>query len=404
MRVTTSNAFEAGLDTLTRRQTELSEAQERLITGKRVNKASDDPAAAARAERALANINRSDASLRAVDASRSVMAQTESSLADAGDLMQEAREVMVAAGNASYSDAERAGLANRLKDIRSQLFAVANRTDGAGSYLFGGQGSTQPPFVETTTGVQFFGTLGEIQGEQDTALPLSTDGSGAWLSARSGNGIFVTSANPAVTGSWISGGSVTDTATYFATPPSDYSIDFTGPTTYDITRTQVDPPGAPAVVVAGATFTPGSAIQIDGLSVVVQGTPVAGDQFQVTPSTANLSIFDVLDQAVATLTTPNRTGAQVAQANGDNLRNIDAAMGNMLLSRSRAGDVLNRIDVETGRIGDQKLASQVERSAAEDLDLVAAVSDFKNQQTGYDAALKSYAMVQRLSLFQYLNG
>ena len=31
-----------------------------------------------------------------------------------------------------------------------------------------------------------------------------------------------------------------------------------------------------------------------------------------------------------------------------------------------------------------------------------AISKFQNMQTGYDAALKSYSMVQRLSLFEYL--
>jgi flagellar hook-associated protein 3 FlgL len=36
--------------------------------------------------------------------------------------------------------------------------------------------------------------------------------------------------------------------------------------------------------------------------------------------------------------------------------------------------------------------------------MVQAISSFQNQQTGYDAALKSYSMVQRISLFQYLNG
>jgi flagellar hook-associated protein 3 FlgL len=36
--------------------------------------------------------------------------------------------------------------------------------------------------------------------------------------------------------------------------------------------------------------------------------------------------------------------------------------------------------------------------------MVHAISDFQSRQTGYDAALKSYAMVQHLSLFQYVNG
>ena len=35
--------------------------------------------------------------------------------------------------------------------------------------------------------------------------------------------------------------------------------------------------------------------------------------------------------------------------------------------------------------------------------MVQAVSDFQNQQTGYDAALKVYSMVQRMSLFDYVS-
>ena len=35
--------------------------------------------------------------------------------------------------------------------------------------------------------------------------------------------------------------------------------------------------------------------------------------------------------------------------------------------------------------------------------MVEAISSFDSKQTGYDAALKSYSMVQRMSLFQYLN-
>jgi flagellar hook-associated protein 3 FlgL len=225
-----------------------------------------------------------------------------------------------------------------------------------------------------------------------------------WLNARTGNGIFETSAGSMVSSAWIDAGSVTDPTTFFATPPSDYAINFTSPTTYDIVRTQTTPPGAPATVVSGASFSSGAAIQIDGMSVSVRGSPAAGDQFQLKASTASLNAFAVFDRAASEMQAGFRTSAQITQDNSDNLRDIDSLMGNMQLSRSRAGDVLNRIDVETGRLGDQKLASQEERSNAEDLDIVEALSDFKNQQNGYDAALKSYSMVQRLTLFQYING
>ena len=98
-----------------------------------------------------------------------------------------------------------------------------------------------------------------------------------------------------------------------------------------------------------------------------------------------------------------RTRAQIAQGNTDALRDIDQSMAQLQSARAAAGEMLVRIDSETGRLADQKLASQTERSRAEDLDMVEAISKFQNQQTGYDAALKSYSMVQRLSLFQYLN-
>ncbi|MEN9467914.1 MAG: hypothetical protein RL081_1915, partial [Pseudomonadota bacterium] len=42
-------------------------------------------------------------------------------------------------------------------------------------------------------------------------------------------------------------------------------------------------------------------------------------------------------------------------------------------------------------------------SRAEDLDMIKGVADFQNQQTGYQAALQSYAQVQKLSLFNYIS-
>ena len=396
MRISTSNAYDATLATLQTRQTDLSAAQERLTSGKRVLKASDDPAAAARAERALAGVKRSETSQRAVEASRVAMTQTESAMGDATELLQQAREALVAAGDASYSDAERKVIGNQLRGIREQLFAVANRSDGAGSHLFAGQGAAQPPFVDVPGGVQFRGVTGQAHGE--AGLPLTADGAAAWLSAPTGNGVFETVAGTGVSGAWIDAGQVNDPS---ALTGANYTLQFNvsaGATTYAVLKN-----GAPTAVTA-APYVSGQAIPVDGMSVSVSGAPASGDTFQLLPSTATLGVFATLDKAVADLTTPSRTTAQRAQASGDNLRNVDAVMGAMRSARSQAGEALTRADNETTRLGAQKLIGQTERSNAEDLDMVQAISDFQNQQTGYDAALKSYSMVQRLSLFQYING
>lgn len=408
MRISSANAYDNTIDTLQRRQTDLSDLQTRLTSGKRVLKASDDPAAAARAERALAAEMRSETSQRSVDASQVIVSQTESALGDAGELLQQIRETLVASGNASYSDRERSQLAASLKGMRQQLLAVANRSDGAGSYLFGGQGSSQPPFIDKPAGVQFSGTSGRLQTDTDTELPLSTDGAATWLNASTGNGVFVTSSalnsvsGGEITAATVDVGSVSDPSALFPVPDTGYRIHFTSSSTYDIESYSLSS-GLTSYESTG-TYQSGVAIDLHGMSVTVSGAPTTGDQFNIEPSTPTLSVFDSIDQAIADLQTPNRTSAQRVQSTADSLRDIDSSMATLNLARTAAGGTLNRIDNETSRLATQKLNAQTTRSNAEDLDMVEAIADFQNQQTGYEAALKSYSMVQKMSLFQYLGG
>ena len=408
MRISTANSFTTGIDSLGRRQADLNDLQDQMTSGKRVAKASDDPAAAARAERAGASLGRTAATQRAVDASKVVMTQTESSLGDASTLLQRARELVVSAGNASYADSDRQSIAGELKLIRGQLLAIANQSDGAGTYLFAGQGSTQQPFVDASGGVQFASTGGQAQTAGSIALPLTTDGKAAWLSARTGNGSFVTSASAGVLNATIDNGRVSNPGDLTG---ATYTLQFSvaaGVTTYAVLKNGVAAPvkdaSGVASTVTAAPYVAGQSITVDGMTFAVNGTPANGDAFTAAGSTPTLSIFDTLDKAVANLALVGRTGSQVAQSNADTLRDLDGGLGALQAARANAGEVLNRIDSESDRLGAQTLASQTERSNAEDVDMVHAISDFQNKQSGYDAALKSYAMVQRLSLFQYLNG
>ncbi|MEY4564017.1 MAG: hypothetical protein RLZZ618_3294 [Pseudomonadota bacterium] len=397
MRISTANSYDGSLDTLMRRQSDLVNLQEQMSTSKKVNRASDDPAAAARAERALASEMHSKANQRGVDASLNAMTLSESAMSDAGELLQRARESLVKAGNASYTDAERKGLSEEIAGLRKQLLSVANRTDGAGTYLFGGQGSSQAPFVDTTAGVQFRGESGQTEAASGEALPLSVDGQTTWMRARSGNGVFETQATTSNGSAWIDGGRVTNPQQITG---SSYSLQFSvaaGVTTYSVLQD-----GNPTAI-AGASFTPGQAVEFDGVSVTITGRPANGDQFDLAASAPDQSVFDVLDRAIADLNTPSRTGSDMAQSTSTNLVAIDASMAQFQSMRSKVGETLNRIDNVTGRLADLTLSAQTERADAEGLDMVKAISEFQNKQTGYDAALKSYSMVQKISLFNYIS-
>lgn len=414
MRLSTANMFDASIATLQRRQEAMQDAQERLTTGKRVGKASDDPTAAARAERARTSIGQVDASQRALDASRNSMTLAESALGDANELMQQIRESLMAAGNASYSDDERKGLANKVEGLRNQLLAIANRQDGSGGYLFGGQGTTGTPFLDNPVqrdasgariggGVGFDGVGGTVTTGNIENYPMSVDGRLAWEQARSGNGTFETAAGTnALTGKspsgYIDSGRVTDPAQVTG---NSYSIVISGAapsqtyTVFDETQGHVP--------VASDNYSAGNTVKFAGMAMTISGAPVDGDTFTVKPATASLKVFDVLDRTIESLKKTGRTGTEVTQDNLVNLRDLDAVMGNLSNVRSQVGEQMNNLDGSESRLQTLKVYNQAEQSAAEDLDMTQGISDFQNQQTGYDAALKTYSMVQRMSLFQYLN-
>ena len=396
VRISTLNSYNTGVDVLQRRQAAMAESQEQLTSGKRVMRASDDPSAAARAERAIAAIARTDTARRAVGASESLMRESEGALADAVALLQSARETMVAAGNAGYSDAERKGLAEKIRAVRAQLLEVANRSDGAGTWVFGGQGAGAPPFVDAPGGVQYGATPGVLTTAE--GLQLSTDGRASWMSAPTGNGVFETRADAGVRGAWIGPGQVTDPAALTGdTYRIVFDVDAAGVTTYAVLQN-----GAPTAVTA-APYVSGQAIAIDGMAVQVTGVPADGDGFDLVPSAAANNPFAVLDAAATDLETAGRSGPQVAQTVSDALRDLDSVMVTMQAQRTAVGEALVRVDTETSRLDSQEIRAKTERSNAEDLDMVEALSEFQLRQTGYDAALKSYSMVQRLSLFDYLN-
>lgn len=402
MRLSTANLFDASIANLQRRQNALQAQQNQLTSGKRVAVASDDPTGAARAERALASIGRVEANQRALEASRNSMTLAESALGDANELLQQARETLISAGNASYSDPERQGLANKLKGIRDQLLAIANRPDGSGGYIFSGQGSASPPFLDQAGGVSYVGVAGTIETGNLDNFQLSVDGRGAWEQARSGNGSFVTEANPNALDpaqparGWIDSGRVTDPALLTG---QNYRIDISGTApaqTYSVTNLDT------GAGVAGGPFRPGQSIQFDGMAMAISGAPADGDNFSVTPATNDLKLFNVLDRAIEELNTPLRSAAQIQQSNTGRLRDVDAVMGNLQNVRSQVGERLNNLDGTESRLAALKQYSTEERSAAEDLDMVKGISEFQNQQTGYDTALKTYALVQRMSLFEYI--
>jgi flagellar hook-associated protein 3 FlgL len=409
-RVASAVSQQTSLTALMRRQQELVKTQEHVTSGKRILRASDDPAGAARAERALASQTRSEGLLRSLEASRHAMSQVESTVGDAVDLLQTARETVVQAGNGALGDSDRTLLADRLQQVRGQLLTLANADDGTGQFVFGGPGRDRAPFGDTGSGVDYLGTAGQSEGLLSESLPLAVDGQALWLQSRTGNGVFETRRDVG-TGStaWIDAGQVRDPAALALQDGQRYELTFDDASRYSVHLVADDGSRTPFPDASSHTHPFASGAPIDalpGMRVRISGTAQPGDRFTVAPSSPELSVFDALDRVIGALTT---TPAQPADAGhlaelvNHGLRDLDQVLGNFHAVRARAGETLNRLDGVDARTQDRILADQDVRSRAEDLDMAQGISEFTTRQSAYQAALQSYSMARKVSLFDYIS-
>lgn len=404
MRIATANSYDRTVSTLSQRQADLAAQQERISTGKRVQRASDDPVAAVLSEAASNRMRRAETDQRSIESARTSLSQAESALGEAGDLIQDVRELLVKAGNATYGSAEYKNLAQEIEGLRERLLGVANRQDSAGRTLFGGLGGAAQPFTEVygggSAGVQFQGLRGQEAAGGNT-LPQTFDGNAVFMRVPAGNGIFTVDLAAGNTGSVRTDiGSVSNPS---ALTGDAYQITFSdvggGAFEYSITNTTT---GTPVAGQSNVPYVAGAQIDFDGMRLQLDGAPQNGDSLNIQPATPT-DIFQVMQDAIDALR--SATGGQSAlllQSLGRSLTEIDAGLDRVLAARSQAGEWLNRADSLDSLLADRQVDDEAERSRLEDLDLIKGISDFQNQQTGLQAAMAAYSQVQKLSLFQYV--
>lgn len=393
-RVGTASMYESSVRNINSRQSNLVDLMDKITAGKRVLRASDDPVAAAQAERARTRLTRTESDQRALDAQRNLITHGESTLGEANTALQDFRDLLVNAGNGSFNQTSRDALVAQMTSLRDQLMTYANRKDSNGLPLFRGLDSSEKP----VQGYNFAGQAGQ-SGSGDNSIPNALDGAAAWMNVPTGNGVLAVDVGGANKGkAWANVGVISDpaAATALTAPVSiEFSMDADGKPQYSLD--------------GGATFVPyksGEGIEVAGMKLTITGDPAEGDAFMVKPSERS-DIFSVLDKAIDAVRNGSNVDGSTASgalshAIAKGLAEIDTGMSRMQTVRSFAGDLLNRADrIEYG-LSAQSVQQEADRSRAEDLDMIPALSEKETQNVGLQAALQSYAQIQKLSLFNYI--
>lgn len=401
MRISSNTLFDSNVALLGQQQTRMLQTQQQVASGRRILTAADDPVAAARA----LEISQSDAMNTQYAANRTAarhkLSLAESNLQSVTSLLQDVRTAVVSAGNGALNSSDRKTIATELSGRLQELTGLANSTDGVGNYLFAGFQSKTQPFVDTPTGIGYFGDDGQHNVQVSATRQIASGDSGAdvFMRVKNGNGTFIPQAAATNTGSGIINlGNVVNPALLTG---HNYQVDFTvaaGVTTYSVTDNSTLP--APTVLSAGNPYVSGQAISFDGIQFDIQGTPANGDAFTVSPST-NESIFKTVSDLIAALNAPV-VGASLTNSLNRGLNQLDNALNNVLTTRSSLGLRLNEIDALQTAGDDLSLQFKQNLSALQDVDYNKAISDLTQQQMNLQAAQKSFTKIADLSLFSYL--
>ena len=409
-RLGSANSYDNTLANLTTRQNNLANLQESLSSGKKITSPSDDPTGAAQAERALNRLARIATDQRALEVQRNAISSAESTLADITSAMQNVRDLVVSAGNGSFSAAERKTVSDQITGLRQQILTLANTQDSNGQPLFAALGSALQPFTGPASSVPDY-TFNGLPGTAAAgtyAIPSTLDGESAFMLQPARDAAY----NVKTSNSALSTDSVAkDPASAFGPiNGSGYTITITNfdSVNNQVTYTLAENPPVPGSLVSGGATVPWSkelgfkVTGMPGISLNVKGTPsippAPADTVTVDP---NASVFSTIDHAVNDINGAANSNA-ANQAVSQALHNIDISMARISAVRGQGGDLLSRADTITATNDKRNVEQEADRSRAEDVDMIKAVSDFQKQQTGYQAALQSYAQIQKLSLFNFI--
>ncbi len=398
-RITTAYLFQKTAVDIAKQQFEISEVQNQIGTGKRINKPSDGPAETARIIDLNQAIGSIDQFQRNGIFANQRLGLEDATLSSVNNSLQLVRDLALQANSGSQTGETRAIIRAEVEQRLEELLDYANARDGNGNYLFSGSKSRTEPFTQTAAGVAYNGDQNQLtlKISNNRTIVSSESGYDIFVNIKNGNGDFVTSLDVANSGNGvITVGSVIDNAAFQA---NDFSITFTSPTTFDVVN------NTPATTfLAGQHYVSGQAISFNGAEVSIAGEPQAGDEFQVNASRRQ-NVFATLQNfinALQTGSTDPADQAQLTQALDRTISDVDNALANVLNTRTFIGTRQNSIDNANIENDGAKFELQTTRSQIEDLDYAQAITQLQLQQTTLQAIQGAFAQVRGQSLFNFL--
>lgn len=162
-----------------------------LASGSRIQKPSDDPAAAATVVQIHDRTSAADSYLRSMSGLSGQLQVADSTLSSAVTALQRAITLGVQGGTGTLSDANRSALAEELRGIQELLISLAN-VSYQGNFIFSGTAQVQPFAADASqpSGVRYDGNVGVNSVVVGSGFQLQANLPGSQIFAASGADVF----------------------------------------------------------------------------------------------------------------------------------------------------------------------------------------------------------------------
>lgn len=371
----------------------LEQIQQELTTGKRVNKASDDPVGAANVMQLRAEGDRLGSYQRNLDDGLAYLATVDITLGTGNNLYQNMRERAIQAANDSNSAQSRFFIGQEVRGMFEQMVGLSN-TSFKGQYLFSGTNTQVPPY-EMRSGVA-----------HAVAAPAALSGDMTLTATQLGTPLQLIDKN------------VTDSAdnpSYAAfakllvpgtvkisgfSEYTDYTVDYVNGTV-NFTN-----PNAAVVAAGGAgldvnfDWVRKNEKDLNGVinreleeGVAVRINSTAGEVFgQSGEVTSWEAILNLMEGTINNK--PLKIQSSITQ--------IDEVFKRQLTAQSINGARVLRLESTQERNDSRQVETSKLQSNIEDVDFAEAVSKFTLQKTVYEASLKMGAQAIQNTLMNFL--
>ncbi len=333
---------------------------ERLSSGLRVNRASDDAAGLVVSERMRGEISGLNQNVRNAEQATNLLQVAEGSLQEIGDILQRMRELGMQASSGTLSDTNREALNAEFYQLGLEIDRITYATTYNDQSLLSGYGNNVS--VTASTAISASDTTGVVR------VGLSVSESGTYTFADTVADNALTLGNGTVTQTVDIGSLLEDNAVSAGT---SVIADF------DRLGVQVTLAGSNLAGASG-DYVDG---ELDGQTIVVEQS--TGGSFQVGPSE---SIDDRIEVGFSDLRT---TGSQLNLGSisietignaRESLASIDQAISNVSKERGKIGAVQNRLDSTITNTENEIENIQASESTIRDADIATEVTEFSRGQ------------------------